>query len=74
MAICKHKWVYSRSDSYWRETGRNSREYYHADYYFCEKCLEEKVVEKRHSCYDQEAYCAPDWAKTITKKVAGYGY
>ncbi len=71
-AICKHKWVYSRSDSYWRFNGRNSREYYHADYYFCEKCLEEKVIEKRHSCYDSETWKLPDWAKLITKKVAGY--
>ena len=46
MAICKHKWIYSRSDSYWRFSGRNSREYYHADYFFCEKCLEEKIIEK----------------------------
>ena len=35
MANCKHKFVYSRSDSYWKFEGRNSRSYYHADYYFC---------------------------------------
>ena len=72
MSNCKHKWIYFRSDSYWKSSGRNTREYYHADYFFCEKCTEEKVVEKRHSCYDSDVWNAPEWAKTITKRVAGY--
>jgi hypothetical protein len=72
MSTCKHKWIYSRSDSYWRFTGRYTREYYHCDYYFCEKCLEEKIVEKKHSCSDNGLYDLPEWAKTITKRVAGY--
>ena len=72
MENCEHKFVYSRSDSYWAFDGRNSRRFYHADYYFCEKCLEEKVIEKKHSCYDSEMWKAPDWTKTITKQVKGY--
>lgn len=73
MAECKHKYVYSRSDSYCCFDGRNSRRYYHADYYYCEKCLTEKVIEKTHSCYDSEMWKLPDWARLITKKVSGYG-
>lgn len=69
---CSHKWVWRRSNSYWRFTGRFSREYYYADYYFCEKCLEEKIVEKRHTCYDSEVRNLPDWARTIQKQVSGY--
>tara|TARA_R110002050_G_scaffold295237_1_gene453848 strand:+ start:11339 stop:11560 length:222 start_codon:yes stop_codon:yes gene_type:complete len=72
MANCKHKYVYSRSDSYWKYDGRNSRLYYHSDYYYCEKCLEEKVVEKRHFCFDSEVWNMPEWAKLITKKISGH--
>lgn len=72
MANCKHKWVFFRSDSYYKFDGRNSRHYYHADYFFCEKCLEEKVVEKNHFCFDSEIWNLPQWARSITKKVAGY--
>jgi len=72
MANCKHKYVYSRSDSYWKYDGRNSRLYYHSDYYYCEKCLYEKVVEKRHFCFDSEVWNLPEWAKLITKKISGY--
>lgn len=72
MAECKHKYVYSRSDSYWMSEGRYSRCYYHVDYFYCEKCLTEKVIEKRHSCYESEIWDLPDWARLITKKVGGY--
>lgn len=71
-AECKHKWVHRGSDSYWCFDGRNSRRYYYVDYYFCEKCLAENKVEKIHSCYDGEIYKLPEWARLITKKVAGY--
>lgn len=75
MENCEHKFVYLRSESYWQYCGRNrnSRDYYHADYYFCEKCLEEKKLEKRYSCYDSEIYNAPEWAKVITKQIPSYG-
>lgn len=69
MKECKHKWVYSRSDSYWKFSSRYGRYYYHADYYFCELCLKEKVIEKTHSCSDGELHQLPDWAILITKKV-----
>lgn len=72
MADCKHKFVFSRFDSYWKFDGRNSRAYYHADYYFCEKCLEEKVIEKHHFCSDGDTWKLPEWAKLITKKIMGY--
>jgi hypothetical protein len=72
MVNCKHKYVFKYTDSYWSPDGRNSVKYYLVDYYFCEKCLEEKVIEKRHSCYDSQKWDAPEWTKTITKKVGGY--
>ena len=72
MATCKHKWVYRNSDSFWHFDGRNTRSYHHIDYYYCEKCLEEKSMKKDHFCYDSEISSLPDWAKTITKKVHGY--
>lgn len=72
MKTCKHKYVYTGSDSYWCFDGRNSRRYYHVDNYFCEKCLSEKHVEKVHTCYDSELWNLPEWAKLITKKVKGY--
>lgn len=72
MAVCKHKYVFKYSDSYWCFNGRNSVKYYLADYYFCEKCLEENIIEKTHSCFDGEIWKAPEWTKSITKKVGGY--
>lgn len=72
MAICKHKYIFKYDDSYWCFDGRNSLRYYKADYYYCEKCLDEKVVEKNHFCSDGERWNAPEWTKTITRKAAGY--
>jgi len=69
MVECKHKFVFKDSDGYWANDGRNSVRYYHVDNYFCEKCLEEKSIEKRHSCFDSEKWNAPEWTNLITKKV-----
>lgn len=69
MATCKHKWAYKNSDSYWTFDGRNSRRYYHADNYFCEKCLEEKIIQKTHCCYDSDIWNLPEWAKLIKNKI-----
>lgn len=69
---CKHKFVHLRNDSYKRTASRYSWDFVSIDYYFCEKCLEEKQVKKEHHCNDSELYKIPDWAKTITNKVAGY--
>jgi len=52
--------------------GRYSREFVSIDYYFCEKCLEEKSVRKSHRCEDHELSDIPDWAKIINNKIAGY--
>jgi len=69
---CKHKWIYSRSDSY-KCFERYSYTFYHADYYYCEKCLDEKVIEKRHDCSNSELWKLPDWARLITKQIDGHG-
>jgi len=69
---CEHKYIHKSTDSYWRFCGRNNREYYQVDTYYCEKCLNEKVKEKRHTCYDSEVWNIPEWAKLITKKIQGY--
>ena len=69
---CEHKFVHLRNESYWRTMGRYSREFISIDYYFCEKCLEEKSVRKSHRCEDHELSDIPDWAKIINNKIAGY--
>ena len=69
---CKHKFVHRNNDSYYRAESRYSYKYTSIDYYYCEKCLEEKEVRKEESV--QQGHEVPDWAKTITKKVAGYEY
>lgn len=69
---CDHKFVHLRNENYKRTTGRYSWEFVNIDYYFCEKCLEEKEVKKHHSCGDYELEQIPDWAKIIKNKIAGY--
>lgn len=66
---CEHHFEYMRSDSFYCMEGRNTYAYYHTDYFFCTKCTEEKVKEKRHSCYTGDRWQMPNWAKSITKKV-----
>lgn len=63
---CAHKFVQLRTES-WYDATRYTNSYYLVDYYFCEKCLEEKKVEK--SAIDVSIYKdAPDWAINITRK------
>lgn len=68
---CNHVFKHLESRSYWRMDGRFSRKYYHADYFYCEKCLKEEIKEKQHSCTDGELYKIPDWARMITNRVEG---
>ncbi|MEZ7494492.1 hypothetical protein QO206_03280 [Leeuwenhoekiella aequorea] len=67
MADCKHKWVYDYTGSYAKPDGRNSMKYYKADHFHCEKCLEQKVVETRHSGFDHEEWNAPEWVQVLVK-------
>lgn len=69
---CEHKFVHLRNENYWRSTSRYSREFVTIDYYFCEKCLEEKEVKKDVRLGDHELDKMPDWAKLIKNRVAGY--
>ena len=70
--MCKHKFVHKGTDSFYQSNSRYSFKYTLIDYYFCEKCLEEKEIKKEVILNDGEiSYKMPDWAKTITKKVAG---
>lgn len=63
----KKKWIYFKTNSYWKNNGRNSVLYYLADHFYEEQTLEEKVIEKRHSCFDGESL--PEWARTITTRA-----
>lgn len=72
MDNCEHKFVHIRNDSYYRSTSRYSWEYACIDYYFCEKCLEEKEIKKNVRVNDHELDKLPDWAKTIKNKIKGY--
>jgi hypothetical protein len=69
MAKCNHNFTFSYTDAYWKPDGRNTRSYYLANYFHCSKCCEEKLLEKRHNCFDSELWKLPEWAKTITQKV-----
>jgi hypothetical protein len=69
---CEHKFVHLRNESFKRTTGRYSWEFKSTDYYFCEKCLQEKEIVKHHSCGDYQLDKIPDWASLITNKIASY--
>lgn len=70
---CEHKYVFRNNDSFYRSMGRYSMEYVSVDYYFCEKCLDEKSVKKDIRLGDYEIPDKlPDWARLITNKVRGY--
>jgi hypothetical protein len=68
---CKHKFVHLGNNSFYRENGRYSYLYRSVDTFFCENCLEEKEKVKEISVNTGEEL--PDWAKTITQKVASNG-
>lgn len=68
---CDHKFVHLRNESYYRSASRYSWQYVSVDYFFCEKCLEETEKKKDVTVGDYELHKLPDWAKVITKKIAG---
>jgi hypothetical protein len=64
---CRHRFVFLRNES-WYEKHRYCSYYYSIDFFFCEKCLEEKTTKKESGSvgiYEQE----PDWALSITTKI-----
>lgn len=70
---CEHKFVHKSTDGFYRSNGRYSWHYCLIDYFFCEKCLQEKEIKKEVTLGDYEIPDKlPDWAKTITKKISGY--
>lgn len=68
---CKHKFIHLWNNSFYREDGRYSYIYTSVDTFFCEHCLEEKEKKKEISVSQGETL--PDWARSITKKVASNG-
>ena len=59
----EHKWVHKETSKI-REMYRYSNSFYQTDFYFCEKCLEEKEVSKYWSGNDAEVRRnAPEWVK-----------
>ena len=71
--MCEHKFAHLRTESFWRNASRYSREYICVDYFFCEKCLEEQTKKKVICLNDHEIpQKLPDWATMITEQVRGY--
>lgn len=64
---CQHKYVLKRTDEFYRESGRYANTYTSIDYFFCERCLDEKENKKTITLSINDTL--PDWAKLITKKV-----
>lgn len=64
--VCKHKYVFRGSDSFYYESGRYCNTYVHIDHYFCEKCLDEKEKKKQVDVNINDR--PPDWAVVITNK------
>lgn len=65
---CDHRFLHLRTESYYKPE-RYTNSYFLTDYFFCERCLEEKEVKK--VAYDVSIYSdTPDWALGITRKVS----
>ena len=62
---CKHKFVHLKTES-WLNKLRYTNSYYMIEYFFCEKCLEEKLVKKEESCSIYKD--APEWTIGINHK------
>ncbi len=63
--ICKHKYIHKETDRRCVSNGRSdsrSKTWYQTDIYFCEKCLEEKEVEKVW-CGIEHFLDRPEWTK-----------
>ena len=56
--MCDHKWVHFETRYLYIDNYPSSSKFKRIDRFFCEKCCEEKVVEK--SCYDYEDR-HPEW-------------
>lgn len=69
---CEHKFVHLRNENWKRPASRYSFDFVSIDYFYCEKCLEEKVIKKTHNCPDHKLSEIPDWCKLITTKITGY--
>lgn len=50
--MCDHKWVHFETRYLYIDNYPGSSQFKRIDRFFCEKCCEEKVIEK--SCYDYE--------------------
>ena len=55
MSICQHKWVHKETKRKSSYEGWDSK-YTKIDIYYCEKCLEEKIVKKEEFSRD-----CPEW-------------
>lgn len=56
--MCEHKWNHFETRYLYEDNYPSSSEFKRIDRFFCEKCCEEKVLEK--SCYDYEDR-HPEW-------------
>ncbi len=64
---CEHKFVHKGTYSFRQRTGRYTVKFVMNDRYFCEKCLEQKVVKQEQNLGDHEIpERLEDWAKLIT--------
>ncbi len=54
---CKHKYIHLDTSKWTTSEGYNLG-FYRKDRFFCEKCLEQKVIEKHEYSRD-----TPDWYK-----------
>lgn len=61
---CNHKFIHLETEAFSESTGRYMITWKRIDRFYCEKCLEEKEIIKRHESVD--SHNLPDWAKTIT--------
>lgn len=72
MATCAHKYIHRDATSFYRFLSRYQLEYVRVDYYFCERCLEQKEVKQRAECPTGDQNTLPEWAQSITKETPGY--
>lgn len=68
MTMCEHQYRFIKNESYYQEASRYSNKYISIDYFYCEKCLDQKQVKKQETVGLHEI--VPDWAKLINKKIA----
>ena len=49
---CNHKYVHFNRKSFWKRDGRDSKDIYEIDSFFCEKCLDQQDITKH--CFLEE--------------------